>query len=398
MAPQTRSRHEDEQVQRRTDCSDIARSGPRPDCGGDPATLDADLQRIYGIGDLAHVGYRIDEEGGRRVLVVEAQEKAAGPDYLRFGLGLSSDFAGNAYFQGLVRYRRTGLNTLGAEWRTDLLFGRVDRLTSEFYQPMNIDQTFFVAPYLDFERKPFEVFAGRDRIARLSRSSGNLGFDLGTQYADGELRLGVVRGTRSFSLDTGPANLKPPDESINTGGTRFRLQMDRLEHGKFPRSGFSLSADVFASNPALGASDRYTRYETDFLTAYSRGDHTLQLTLKAGGPIGKSRLPNYDLFQFGGLMQLSGYRSGQLLGQSLLFGRAVYGHRLYGSPLLAGLFGGFSLELGRVNDPLLPSATKGTIAAGSVFVATDTPIGPVYLGWGHASGGNSALYLYLGVP
>jgi NTE family protein len=34
--------------------------------------------------------------------------------------------------------------------------------------------------------------------------------------------------------------------------------------------------------------------------------------------------------------------------------------------------------------------------AGSAFIGADTPIGPVYLGYGHTEGGNGSLYLFLG--
>jgi NTE family protein len=40
------------------------------------------------------------------VLTVNVAEKPWGPDYVRFGLSLSNDFGGNAYFQALGTYRR----------------------------------------------------------------------------------------------------------------------------------------------------------------------------------------------------------------------------------------------------------------------------------------------------
>lgn len=365
----------------------------------DEAVLDADLGRIYGRGDFDRVGYSIADEAGKRVLLIEAQEKASGPNYLRFGLGLANDFAGNAHFQTLTSYRRTWINPLGAEWRSDLRLGRINQLTSEFYQPLDVTQSFFVVPYADIEQRPFDVFDRRSRIARFSRLSGSVGLDLGAQRSRfGEVRLGVFRGQRSFTLDTGPSTLLRADDAIDIGGARLRTRIDQLDSARFPRSGEALTLDVIASNPVFGARDRYTRWDADYLAAFSRGDHTWQLGLRAGGAAGESRLPNYDLFQFGGLMQLSGYRTGQLLGQSLVFGRAVYANRILGAPLLKGLFGGFSLEAGRVNDPLVPGSPSGLLTAGSIFLATDTPLGPVYLGLGHARGGNNALYLYLGVP
>ncbi len=365
----------------------------------DRATLDADLIRIYGRGDFDHVGYELVQEQGRQVLQIQALEREIGPDYLRFGLSLSNDFSGNAYFQARASLRRTWVNALGAQWRNDLLLGRINQLQSEFYQPLRVDRAAFVAPYVDLEQKPFDVYAGSDRIARFVRQSAALGLDAGTQWGSvGELRLGVYHGWRSFKLDTGATDLLSGETSVDIGGARLRLHRDHLDSRSFARSGHAVSLDLIASMPELGARDRYTRWEADYLTAFSRGDNTLQLALHAGGTLGGNRLPSYDLFSFGGLFQLSGYRTGELLGESLVFGRAVYMRRLVNDSLLKGMFGGISLEVGRINRPVLVGGTSGTLTAGSIFVATDTPVGPVYLGLGLARGGNRALYLYLGSP
>ena len=36
------------------------------------------------------------------------------------------------------------------------------------------------------------------------------------------------------------------------------------------------------------------------------------------------------------------------------------------------------------------------IVAGSAFIGLDTPLGPVYLAYGHAEGGHDSAYLFLG--
>src|SRR5262249_57303570 len=64
----------------------------------DQAVLDRDMRRLYGTGDFEHVSYSLLEEPGRRILSIDAVEKSWGPNYLRLGLGLSSDFSGNAFF------------------------------------------------------------------------------------------------------------------------------------------------------------------------------------------------------------------------------------------------------------------------------------------------------------
>ncbi|MBL4744143.1 MAG: hypothetical protein JKX87_05845, partial [Cycloclasticus sp.] len=63
-----------------------------------------------------------------------------------------------------------------------------------------------------------------------------------------------------------------------------------------------------------------------------------------------------------------------------------------------GVYAGFSLEIGQMDKPLITSNSSDVITSGSVFVATDSPIGPLYLGYGAADDGNDSLYLFLGYP
>ncbi len=66
----------------------------------------ADLRRIYGRGDFEGISYHISGDAGPRAMVIEPREKSWGPDYLRFGLGLASDFQGDNMFNVLVQYRK----------------------------------------------------------------------------------------------------------------------------------------------------------------------------------------------------------------------------------------------------------------------------------------------------
>ena len=98
----------------------------------------ADLRRIYGTRDFEGVDYRvIGAQGGPRAMVITPREKEWGPDYLRFGLGLETDFQGDNFFNVLVQYRKTWLNRLGGEWLTEGQIGQDTHLLSEWYQPLN---------------------------------------------------------------------------------------------------------------------------------------------------------------------------------------------------------------------------------------------------------------------
>ena len=365
----------------------------------DQQKLDADLRRIYGTRDFEHVDYRLVDESGKRVLAVDADEKTWGPNYLRFGLGLSTDFRGDAYFNALVRHRMTWINSLGAEWRNTLQIGRTDMFQSEFYQPLSTAGTFFVAPRVELQRRSAYLYQGDDRIASYDMISRLGGLDVGAQFKQmGELRLGVVKGDLRPQLDTGPLNLSPGASSIRQGAYTARLTLDQLDSVHFPRSGWRASANAFNSNGGLGADNEYTKWDADASAVFSFGNHTFNFYVKGGGKIGSDPLPRYDMFQWGGFLQMSGYRTGQLYGENLTYGRAMYYHRIMRGSLFEGAYGGISLEAGKVGSPLVPGNSSGLRESASVFVAADTPVGPVYLGYGHTRDGNSGFYFYLGRP
>jgi NTE family protein len=365
----------------------------------DQGTLDRDMRRIYGTGDFEHVNYRFLEEPGRRVLAVDAVEKTWGPDYLRFGLGLSSDFKGGAYFNLLGSYRKTWLNSLGAEWRTDVQVGRTSSLMSEFYQPLNPERAYFVAPHINLERRSTSLYQGNVNIATYDVASTLAGVDIGTEFKRyGELRLGVVRGVLEPKLDTGPTVLTPEASRIDQGAFTARLVLDQLDSVHFPRSGWRGGMKVYGSDTRLGADQSYTRWDVDGSGAYSLGNHTFNFGVKAGGRIGSDPLPRYDQFQWGGFLQQSGYATGQLFGEKLAFGRVMYYHRIMQGSLFEGAYGGFSLEAGKVGNPLVPGSPEGLLKSIAIFVGADSPIGPMYWGYGRAKDGNSSLYFYLGRP
>jgi NTE family protein len=365
----------------------------------DQKTLDGDMRRIYGTGDFEHVNYRFLEEPGRRVLVVDAVEKSWGPDYLRFGLGLSSDFKNDAYFNILASYRKTWLNSLGAEWRSDLQVGRTSSFQSEFYQPLNARESFFLAPHVAVEQRSANLYQGNNRVATYNLKSALAGTDLGMNFGRyGELRLGVVVGVLQPRLDTGPEDLSPGESSVKQRAITTRLILDQLNSAHFPRSGWRAGLNVFNSNASLGADFPYTKWDADGAVVYSFGEHTINAGFKVGGKIGSDPLPRYDQFQWGGFLQQSGYATGQLTGENIRFGRLMYYHRIMRGSIFEGAYGGLSLEAGKVGNPLVPGNPDGLLKSASIFVAADSPVGPLYLGYGYSTDGNKGFYFYLGRP
>jgi len=361
--------------------------------------LDRDMRAIYGTGFFEHVNYRFLEEPGKRVLVVDAIEKSWGLDALRFGLGLSSDFKGDAFFNLIGSYRKYWLNSLGGEWRTDVQVGHASAINTEFYQPLGAKGRFFVAPYAGWSQHTSDVYQGEHRLATYDISQLTAGVSLGVVLSQfGEVRVGVEGGRARPELDTGPAFLSPGDSRISQGAATLRVLVDRIDSVHFPRFGWRSGLSVYRSTSDLGADIDYTKWDADGSGAYSFGEHTFNLAFKFGGKLGSDPIPRFDLFKWGGFLQQSGYATGQLLGENLKFGRLMYYHRILRSSIFEGGYGGASLELGKVGHALVPGSNEGLLRSLSLFVALDSPVGPMYLGHGWGESGNRSWYFYLGRP
>ena len=171
------------------------RLGTQPGAPLSIEQLRDDLGRIYGLGLFERVGYQWVESDDGAGIVIDAQAKSWGPGYLRFGLGVEEDFEGSGNIVISARYLRTAINRLGAEWRNDATFGTRFAFESEFYQPLDFNLRYFVAPQLTLEQRNIDVFEGDDRMGRYRLSTGELGLFAGRESSNGgEVRRGIFRG------------------------------------------------------------------------------------------------------------------------------------------------------------------------------------------------------------
>jgi NTE family protein len=249
------------------------------------------------------------------------------------------------------------------------------------------------------ERRTIDLFQGSHRLARYDVSAGYANLDFGADLGRyGEARVGMQTGAGHISLDTGPPEFNPPNSHVRIGGFTGRFIVDQLDSADFPRAGYAGSLHILDNTRALGGQDAFTRWDADAFVVGSAGRHTLAGGLKFGGNLHGGDLPPYALFQWGGLLQQSGYPTGALVGQRLQFGRLVYYYKLVDTRIFEGMYVGGSLEAGRMDEPLVPGSPTGLLKSAAVFMGLDTPVGPLYLGYGRAADGNSAAYLFLGRP
>jgi NTE family protein len=358
----------------------------------------ADLRRIYGRGDFESISYHLSGDSGPRAMVIEPREKSWGPDFLKFGLGLASDFQGDNQFNLLVQYRRTWLNRLGGEWLTEAQIGQDTHLYSEFYQPVNEAGRWFVVPYGRIGQQTRGVFAGDDKVADYLVREGRAGFDGGAVLGTwGQVRIGPLWSRVDASVDTGAAVL--PSVKETTAGVRAALFVDQTDHAFYPRSGFAAIGTAYAAMESFGSAASYQRLEGGVRGASSWGPHTLGYAVSGGTDLG-SGMPAYESFTLGGPLHLSGYRVSQFAGREFAFGRLIYYQRMFALPgiLGSGVYAGASAEVGRITDRSDGLPSPGTLWSGSAFLGADTIAGPAYLGVGLGASGHWSLYLLLGAP
>ena len=369
---------------------------------GDPIDADvlaAEAAQLHALDVFEKVSYRLVEEGGATGVVFDATAKSWGPGFLNFGFTLQDDFEGATNFDLRARFTRPAVNRYGGEWRVDLRLGTEPQLFTEFYQPLRSDSRLFVAPYLDFDQANFNVFADRDIVARLRITEATGGIDAGTEIGNfGEFRLGAFRGGGESRVTIGDPALPSPD--FETGGLRALLRFDTLDKPWFPGSGVRADIEWRQSHKAMGADDRYDLVDLSVEAVRSRGKSTFgvgldfQTTLSFDGAL-------QDLFRLGGFQRLSGYERGAISGPHAAVAKLLYYRRIGESP--GGLFDapvylGATLEAGNVWASRSDMSLGSADIHGSLFVGTDTYIGPMLFAFGAGEGGLTNFYLVIGAP
>jgi NTE family protein len=363
----------------------------------DQDMVELDMRRIYGSGDFESVRPELQDAGGTQTLVVNVTEKGWGPQYLRFGLSLSSDLGQDALFNFYGQLRSTWLDSWGAEWRNDVVLGQDVILASRFYQPLSPSQRWFVEPRGVYSDTPLDVYTGDVLATQYRQRTLGAGLDTGVNFNHyGQLRLGLYRGKTRFELSTGPL-LLPASFEADLGLLQASLRIDQLDSVSFARSGYLLALNAQVSRSALGASLEYDRYDAEVRAAFSHGVHTLRLALRGGGSTDTDALPLYAMFSLGGFLNMSGFRQQQLLGTSFVYGRALYQARLGSVPLFEGVYGGLAYEIADMPQALSQN-DRGSFRSGTAYLAADTPLGVAYFGLGYANQGTTAVYLFLGKP
>lgn len=383
---------------------------------GEPIDVDvllANLIAIHGLGDFEDVRFSVQYldpvasgEPPQAVLVLTLREKSWGPNYFHFGFNMGGDLRDDDLFGLLLNTTMTRINRLGAEWRNDVELGRVNRLFTEFYQPLTYSGPLFAAPALDLSHLTLPLLIGDETLTNVTINSFTASLDLGYQMGTwGEFRVGLERGkvrtklgtdlVEDILIESGLFTLD--DASFSLGQWQAQLAIDRLDKSNFPSRGAALTLHYRDVRESLGADDDYRKLESsiDLFKSWSR--HTLFASFDMGHNL-NTTLPNYDLFTAGGLLSFSGYRTNQLSGQLLGVARLGYYQRIRSLPAAfgRGLYLGGWVESGNLwadRDQIKLDDLRHAVTA---IIGADTILGPMYLAYGLAEKDRGSVYLSLG--
>lgn len=361
----------------------------------DETKLKMDLMHIYGIGEFEQVLFQLnqeDEHSGK--LNYNVTEKPWGPLYFSLGLNFKSDFDNDTSWGVLMNLTRRSINELGAEWRNDIKIGTDKGFLSEFYQPLDYQGVFFVAPKVEYRDEIQDVYDGKDHIAEYDVRTVQGSFDFGLQWKNiGALRLGPVVGNYQGDASLGLSGLPSFDDYLASLAGSFII--DQKDRTYFAREGYYFGLKGMSAQEDWGSDRSFSRLSLDASTVGSIQNHTFDARLQYSSDLGTD-LPGYALFPLGGLESFAGLARYQFRGSTLGVGAVGYRYRLMELPsqLGRGIYTITRYDIGNVWDGTVDLADiRHGVALG---VGADTIFGPCYLVYGMANGGFNTVYFSIG--
>jgi NTE family protein len=361
--------------------------------------LQADMRRISGMGLWQNVEFQLDEADGKNVLHIIATPKSWGPTYASAGIDYEINASeADADWNLSLLVDATELNRIGADWKTGLRLGTELGFGSTFYQPLDYTGRFFVSPRLSWTQTSRDIFIDEVDVARYRFQDGEVGLDAGLQLGHllslGQFSVGVERGIAKARRKVGIPEF--PDANFDTGGFRADLTLDQLDNFWFPLKGWFVRAYFLGARTSFGSDQSYNQAQVLAVGAQTFGRFTVTARVTYGDSFNSA--PTFNaLFTLGGFRNLSGRPANQLIGETLAFGSLSFRYRLTQLPgtIVKGFYLGATAEMGNVWASRNEASVGNMHGAWSVYLTTDTLLGPMYLAYGNSGNKNRAIYLFL---
>lgn len=363
--------------------------------------LNEALKRIYSLNKFERVDAEFVEGEDGRILTVTTKAKSWGPNYFQLGFNWEDDFNSESAISFDMAYTMTDLTFNGGEWRNEVKLGIEKLFATEFYQPLDRDQQFFSRARYQYDTRDWDLYDNNSRILTFDKKTHTIELGIGYNYTlQGMIELGLVAEKGSIVNDVWLTQ----DLDFSSYGAYFRFGYDSLDSISFPTSGNRVTLNVYVRNEDFNDSidDNQNQFsvqiEADWKGALSVGNHAFvgKASIATNNNDGVNTL---HLSELGGFLNLSGYHKDSIMGAHKVFGAFVYQYDL-GRDALGmtdyPLYLGWSLEAGNVWDERSEVTLTDLIYASSLYIGTDTSMGPAALGFGITDLGDKSFYLFVG--
>ena len=362
----------------------------------DDARLNQDMLRAYGDGWYESVDYSLLTTRDRNVLRVTPVEKSWGPDYLRLGVNLDTNFKLDSAYTLRAAYEKNWLNSLGGQLITVGEIGRNAALSVDLYQPLEDRQRYFLETGISHGKENIGIYQDNHKLADYEKTkyvaSLGAGVNIGLL---GQLRAGWRRTWLDASLNTGiPSSEFPEGLTKAYGGEYVSLDFDQMDRLSFPTAGWASRIAYFNSSK-----EGYSKIFAEVRGAYTFNDIVLNAKANYHGSL-KGSLPSYDTATLGGFFNLAGFSSGQIHGDKIVYA-GLRAEKIVGRPplgLRGDLRAGIALETAKVGTLYTETNRTGRLNSASIYVGGETSFGPAYIGYGRSDSGVSSVYLFIGTP
>lgn len=362
------------------------------------ANLVRAAENVFALGDFDRISYRILGPEDNQTLEFIVSEKPWGPDFFRFDFGLAAQGSGG--LQAIIRaeHDRTWINSRGGRWQNAFQFGEQTFLKTDFYQPIDVRQRWFVQPVLVFENNIEDFYLDYERFAkyfvRQLYAQLDFGLNIGTRA---QVRLGLRHGHEEAAIDTGPPQLPELDRQRDTS-LQFGAVYDTRNSVGLPTRGTLFHLRYVNSEDWFGSELEYSLAEAVISQAFNlRGN---SLTYVAGGGVTlDGQLPITQQIQLGGIRTFPGLRPGELRGNEYWFAGTRYAWRLADVQPLFGqaVYAGVRLQAGQVSERF-DDVKDGTLYSLALSLGGKVTIGNFLFSLGYVSNGDLRLQFSLGRP
>ncbi len=385
--------------------------------------LDQDIKAIHALMYFDDVSYAIKTIDGITTLTIITTPSWDINGQIRFAFGFEDNFDGHSDYSVKFEHIMSGLNSFGGEWRNRFTIGVEKLLYSELYQPIGISQKYYLRPNIFYKDKKtyisptilgnHTIKADLDQSHPIQVKEYGAGIGVGvnlTNYLQAE--AGVVAKIVEPRIDmiiedaAGDVEYRSVHVRQNVIEAYARINVDTFDDAYFPTKGYIAKMEYIRQMPEWGSQTEFSRFYGEISAAYTIDHHTLMPLIKTGQTFDEQAFDESEdlsvFYTLGGLFDLSGLPTNAISGDHMLFGSLLYRYRLSEDDLFGTLsvpiFAGFSLEAGDTwyEEYAQTFDNKDIIYAGSVYLAADTPLGPLYLGVGSADNKYYSIYLSLG--